>query len=153
MVIEPLNSYALRYDMNAPVPYIHSIDPYGEVKIRFNSTMAPEAALNKTEIYTPGRRLKNIDFDEVLGVPTSSFRNFSLIHNSTVRINGTDYPSLSISLKPFNPEDSCASHLNFVWYCKNFTKEELILQLDFAIPGCVSSSTNEGDILVVTFSD
>ena len=118
MAVEPLNSYALRYDMNAPMPYIYSIDPFGEVKIRFNATMVPEAALNKTEkIYTPGRRLKiiNLDNDKVLGVPTSSFRNFSLIHNSTVRINGTDYPSLGISLKPFNPEDSCASHLNFVW--------------------------------------
>ena len=121
MDVESLNSYPLRYEMNAPVPYIHSIDPYGEVKIRFNATMVPEAALNKTEIYTPGRTLKKIDLDEVLGVPSSSFRNFSLIHNSTVRINGTDYPSLSISLKPFNTEDSCARHLNFAWLCKNFT--------------------------------
>ena len=68
--VEPLNSYTLRYDVNAPMPYIYSIDPYGEVKIRFNATMVPEAALNKTEIYTPGRSLKNIDFEEVFGVPT-----------------------------------------------------------------------------------
>ena len=46
MVMEPLNSYALRYDINAPLPHIHSIDPFGEVKIRFNATMVPEAALN-----------------------------------------------------------------------------------------------------------
>ena len=114
-VMQELNSYALRYDMNAPVPYIHSIDPYGEVKIRFNATMVPEAALNRTEIYNYSRKLKKINFDEVLGVPTSSFKNFSLIHNSTVRINGTDYPSLSVSIKPLNPEDSCAKYLNFVW--------------------------------------
>ena len=56
--------------MNAPVPYIHSINPYGEVKIRFNATMFPEASLNATEIYTPKRRLTNIDFGQVIGEPT-----------------------------------------------------------------------------------
>ena len=68
-------------------------------------------------------------------------------------INETDYPSLGVSVKPFDPEDSCAKQLNFVWECKNFTKDELTLKLDFAVPGCVSSSSNKGDVLVVTFYD
>ena len=68
---------------------------------------------------------------EVHGEPISNYRNYSLIHNSTVRIDGTDLPSLSVSLEPFNPEDSCAKHLNFEWECTNFTRTELTLQLSF----------------------
>ena len=89
----------------------------------------------------------------VLGEATLTFKNYSLIQNSTVRINGTDYPSLRVSVKPLNLEDSCAQRLNFVWECMNFTSEELTLQLNFNWPKCVSSSSNEGDILVVTMYD
>ena len=53
VVIEPLNSYQPRYDLNAPLPYIYSISQYGEVKIKFNTTMDPKASLNETEIYSP----------------------------------------------------------------------------------------------------
>ena len=48
-VVNKLNSYELRYAKNAPVPYIYKISQTGEVKIRFNATMFPEASLNQTE--------------------------------------------------------------------------------------------------------
>ena len=41
IVVEPVKTYNFTYDKNSPVPYIHSIDSYGEVKIRFNATMLP----------------------------------------------------------------------------------------------------------------
>ena len=89
----------------------------------------------------------------MLGEPTKSFKNFTSIHNSSVRINGTDYPSISVAIQPIDPEDACASHLDFIWTCVDFTPDELTLQLDFSTPECVSGSTNEGDELVVTFYD
>ena len=79
--------------------------------------------------------------------------NFTLIHNNTVRINGTDYNGLSVAIKPVDPEDACAKNLEFIWTCLDFTPDELTLQLDFKMPECVSSSTNEGDQLSVTFYD
>ena len=46
-VVNLLNSYEVRYDKNPPVPYIYKINSTGEIKIRFNSTMLPEASLTK----------------------------------------------------------------------------------------------------------
>ena len=116
--------------------------------------MYPEASLNETEIGSQKRRLKETNgVYEVHGEPISNYRNYSLIHNSKVRINGEDFPSLSVAVEPFDTENSCAKHLNFRWECINFTSTELILQLIFDQPECVSSSSKEPDILVVTFSD
>lgn len=86
-------------------------------------------------------------------MPTANFTNFTSIHNNTVQINGTNYPSFSIAIRPEDPEDSCAKHLDFVWKCTDFTAYELTLQLDFTKPECVSVSNNESDLLVVTFMD
>ena len=150
---KPLNTYQYRYDENPPVPYILKISPYGEVKIRFNTTMEPIASLNATEIYNPGRKLQEIVIGEVLGQPTTTFTNFTSIHNGTVRINGTDYPSFSVAIQPNDPEDACARQLDFIWQCVDFNPDELTLQLNFLSPECVSGSTNEGDQLLVTFYD
>ena len=89
--------------------------------------------------------MKENDIGEVLGQPTKAFTNFTSIHNSTVRINGTDYHSLSVTILPIDPEDACAEHLDFIWRCVDFTPDELTIQLDFTTPECVSGSTNEGD--------
>ena len=43
------NTFVYRYDENPPTPYIYKISPYGEVKIRFNTTMEPKDSLNATE--------------------------------------------------------------------------------------------------------
>jgi hypothetical protein len=116
--------------------------------------MYPEASLNETEIGSQKRRLKETNgVYEVHGEPISNYKNYSLIHNSTIRIDGKDIPSFSVSVEPFDAENSCAKHLNFGWECKNFTSTELTLQLSFDEPECVSSSSKEPDILVVTFSD
>ena len=41
--------FVFRYDENPPTPYIYNVDSYGEVKIRFNQTMDPGAALIESE--------------------------------------------------------------------------------------------------------
>lgn len=46
------SSYKFIRSLNPPIPYIASIDQYGEVRVRFNETMQPSAALNETELYT-----------------------------------------------------------------------------------------------------
>ena len=143
---EPPDSFTYRYDKNPPVPNIYKISHNGEVKIRFNTTMDPKASLNATEMYSPDRKLReNMILGDVSGLPTTTFKNFSSIHNKTVRINETNYPSFSVAIRPDDVEDPCARHLDFIWYCKNYTTDELILQLDFTTPECVSASTIEGD--------
>ena len=57
-VVDLLNSYQIRYDKNPPVPYIYKISSTGEIRIKFNSTMLPEASLNKTEYGSHKRLLK-----------------------------------------------------------------------------------------------
>jgi len=96
----PLNSYKYRYDENPPVPYIYKISRYGEVIIRFNATMEPKASLKESEINSNERELKENRIGDVFGLPTQTFTNFTLIHNNTVRINGTNYPSLSVDVRP-----------------------------------------------------
>ena len=135
------------------MPYIYKINRYGEVKIRFSAEMEPKASLKETEIYSPERLLKESAIGDVFGLPTSTFTNFTLIHNSTVRINGTTYPSLSVAIRPLDPEEACARQLDFIWRCIDYTSQELTLQLDFTTPFCVSSSSNVGDQIVVTFWD
>jgi hypothetical protein len=98
-----------------------------------------------TEMYSSRRNEQRKLIGEVLGQPTTTFTNFTLIHNNTVRINGTNYPSLSVAMQPIDPEDACAKHLDFIWKCVDYTYDELTLQLDFSKPECVSSSTNKGD--------
>ena len=115
--------------------------------------MEPKALLYETEMHSTERQLQKKTIGEVIGLPNQSSKNFTSIHNSTVRINGTNYPSLSVAIQPIDPEDACASHLDFIWTFVNYTPDELTLQLDFARPECVSGSTNEGDQLVVTFYD
>ena len=133
--VEPLNSYVYRYDENPPVPYIYKISPFGEVKIRFSTPMEPKASLNETEAYPSTRNLQvNRMFGDVPGLPTPTFTNYTSIHNRTVRINGTIYPSFSVAIRPFDPEDPCARHLDFIWKCINYTAGELTLQLDFTTP-------------------
>jgi len=133
-VVKASNSYKYRYDKNPPVPYIFKISRYGEVKIRFTAEMEPKALLKETEIYSPGRLLNGIALGDVFGLSTSTFTNFTLIHNSTVQINGTTYPSLSVAIRPLDPEDTCSTYLDFIWRCIDYTSEELTLQLDFTTP-------------------
>lgn len=85
------------------MPYIYKISPYGEVSIKFSTKMEPNASLTATEIYSSGRKLQKNATGEVLGQPTTAFTNFTSIHNTTVRINGTEYPSLSVAIQPIDP--------------------------------------------------
>ena len=93
----PLNSYELRYDIDAPVPYIHSVGFDGIVKIRFSEIMQPQASLLESETYDFEKSNKiRVLFDDqngqeyaTVGRRSETFGNFTMLHNSTVRINGT----------------------------------------------------------------
>ena len=43
-----VQSYVYEWDLRPPVPHIEKIDKKGLVTVKFNATMAPEAALNET---------------------------------------------------------------------------------------------------------
>ena len=48
------------FDENPPVPYIHSINAEGLVKIRFNSTMRESATLLNSEVESAVNRRRNL---------------------------------------------------------------------------------------------
>ena len=65
--------------------------------------------------------------ESYLGNVSPNFKNFSLIHNETVLINGTVYPSLEVFIIPNEPEDPCAERLGFYWECIDYSEHELVL--------------------------
>lgn len=152
-VDDEADRFEYRYDENPPTPYIHSVDSFGEVRIRFNQTMAPRASLLKTEVRATGRRLLDVNSLEVVGKASQTFSNFSRIHNSSFAVEGLTYPSVRIAVVPSDPENQCARMLDFDWECLDFKSDELIIKLEFYTPECVSISGDQGDLLVVTLYD
>ena len=113
--------------------------------------MLPEYALKQDNLLSDLRLLE----DEVKGEigEVSTFKNFSSIHNGTIRVNDTDLPSVLVKIIPDDQEDLCSKTLQFSWECTAFEDDLLTMQLTFEKPSCVSASTNEGDIIEITFFD
>ena len=78
--------YKPRYDPNPPTPYIHSISSSGEVRIRFNETMQPDASLIDSERLVLDER--QLSSEMIKGNPNGGFRNYSMIHNGTITYDG-----------------------------------------------------------------
>ena len=77
-----------------------------------------------------------------------------MINNGTIRIENTIYPSLDVHVIPFDSdEDFCADGLTFSWECTRYEEDQLLLQLNFDRPDCVSAGTNVGEGLEITFYD
>ena len=119
--------------------------------------MYPFAAL--TRIEKRARKL-NVTYDQddvfkaMTGEPNDEFNDFSLLHNSTVIINGTVYPSVLVILRPEEEESDCnPDQYDFSWEITSFTVDHIKMQIYFDSPECISSSTNVGDILTVTIYD
>ena len=87
------------------------------------------------------------------GSATKTFDKFELIHNRTVVINGTDYASMEIRISPDDPDSLCSTELDFEWELTDFSGDLMTVMLNFIKPECVSSSSIDGDLLVVTFYD
>lgn len=62
-----MSDFEFRYDMSPPTPYVYSVDSYGEVRVRFNQTMDPDAQFELTETGMGGRVLID-DSSEISGV-------------------------------------------------------------------------------------
>lgn len=63
-------------------------------------------------------------------------------------------PAVEVRLLPLEePTEECKQAINFDWHIKDYTESELILKLNFEEPSCVSYSSNEGDLLIVTIYD
>lgn len=117
------------------------------------------------EIAQPARRSLNSEIGKsakseeeeasTFGHAKESFSNFTRLHNSTINIDGVALPSMSVRIEPDEPENVayCSKHLSFEWEVLNFTPDELWLKLDFKRPECVSSTSSEGDFVVVDFND
>lgn len=60
-----------------------------------------------------------------------------------------------MSIEPAEPDNTskCSRQLEFKWEVIEFTPDEMTLRLDFSWPECVSTSTSEGDFLVIKFND
>lgn len=98
----------MRYDEDAPVPRIDSISVRGEVTVLFSKSMQTRAVLTQGEIYGPSQRLLTAENDHsVKGRSSPNFKNFTLLHNSTLVINGTVFPSVLVAIKPDDPDDIC----------------------------------------------
>ena len=68
----------------------------GEVTIVFNKKMQAEAVLTEKDFAvdrSAGRALAGDDL-QVEGHPSADFKNFTRLHNDTLWINGTLYPSI-----------------------------------------------------------
>lgn len=81
------------------------------------------------------------DKSMVNGHAKSTSSNFAALHNSTVRINGTELESMSVRVEPADPDtlSVCANHLDFDWEVIDYAPSGLTLKLDFSTPECVSS--------------
>ena len=69
--------------------------------------------------------LMSIKFSQKMNVPDHP----EFIQNETVRINGTDFPILQISVVP--GKYSNLKELGFNWTFVSFTPMELLIQLEF----------------------
>ena len=91
-----------------------------------------------------------IDLEQVEGMAVTRFSNYSMVHNTTVMINETEYPALQVTMHYGDPVDQCLGQHGFSWECTNFTSELLTLQLSFDNPLCVGASTQLPDTLTIT---
>ena len=71
--------------------------------------MQEGAALTEDELIPTTERDSRVlasseDSIDVIGQVTETFSNFTKIHNSTVRINGTVLESLSVRIEPDDPD-------------------------------------------------
>ena len=83
--------------------------------------MAPKYAMSQDDLYQ--NKSRPLEVERYLGEASPNFKNFTLIHNETVRINGTVYPSLVVRLIPDEPEDPCAERLGFYWECIEYDED------------------------------
>ena len=151
----------LRYDKNPPTPFIKSISEYGIVKVGFNETMQFKVALEESELNLSQRGERRLISgsitDElegmVFGSSSQNFKNFSMINNSTILLDGQVLPSIQVSLVPADPETTCSDVLGFDWELVQFSGTEMTIQLFFETPMCVSGASHEEDELLITFND
>ena len=119
-----------RFDKDPPLPRIESISVQGAVTIVFNKEMQAEAVLAERDFdveRSAGRVLAR-DAIQVEGHPTADFKNFTRLHNDRLWINGTLYPSVSISIEPDDPEDIiCGGHLGFTWETTDYNEDKWLL--------------------------
>ena len=94
------------------------------------------------------------DEDSIYGQPIIGFANYTLIHNSTVMLDGRVYPAMEVLLTPtIKQGNECADQIEFDWELIDYSNNELKIQIHFNKPECVSADTNAGDILEINFYD
>ena len=87
--------------------------------------MNPFAATTKIE-KREARKLnatydQNDVFKAMAGEPKAEFNDFNLLHNSTVIINETVYPSVLVTLRPEEEESDCdPDQFKFSWEITEF---------------------------------
>lgn len=137
-------NYEFIWDPFPPVPFIESIDRTGLLTIKFNSTMVPEAAFNRTNQSHPSRLLLS-EASAVLGarVNESSNRNLTLINSGTIFFEDREWPSVEVRIWPEDqePEHYCAGQHDFSWECIDYQRDALIMQLAFEEPRCISAGS------------
>ena len=104
------------------MPRIDYISTLGDVIIKFNATMDVDTALIPIEEDSRRRisQVRSLQSEENLfdseentsayivfkGEPTNS-EKFVNLQNTTIRINETEYPSVKVEVKAFDPDDYC----------------------------------------------
>ena len=86
--------------------------------------MVIEAALNETAL-EPGQVKRLLQTDSIQGWRIPESKNFTLINNGTIHVEDTDYPSLDVQIRPFDPDNYCSESLGFSWECIGYTEDEL----------------------------
>ena len=98
--------------------------------------------------YTPNTIFFGRNEDSTYGRPIIGFANYTLIHNSTVKLDGRVYPAMEVLLKPIIKQGNmCADQLDFDWELIDYASNELKIQIHFDKPECVTADSNDGDIL------
>ena len=98
------DSYTRQFSENPPTLYIDSVDQYGLVTIKSNTTMDPTAAFNTTEL---NYRMLNDDI-VMIGHSEHVQSNYSMIQNSTVVLDQIELASIALNITYFEPEDDCS---------------------------------------------
>ena len=87
--------------------------------------MVIEAALNETKL-APGQLKRRLQTDSnIQGLRTPGSKNFTLINNGTIHIDGIDYPSLDVQIRLFNSDNYCLESLGLSWECIDYTEDVL----------------------------
>lgn len=155
---QQVDSFTPEFSKNPPRLFIESIDSKGFVTIKSDTKLDSSAAFNTTELTSLDSnhhetRLLSEDFFDVAGFSEHVPTNYSLIQNSTVVINSTELASIELSVSYFEPAQDCFDALGFRWELVEFFDKGLRMRLLFDNAHCVSSTSNIGDTLTVTFND